>query len=79
MIEDWKNNSFSLVLYVIFLDFDMIVVDDLGCVFKEFFYFDIVFIFWNNQRQLINFGVIMVWGMFGSLLRLGVDVFVKLG
>lgn len=79
MIEDRKNNSSSPVSHAIFSDFDMIVVDDLGCVFKEFPHFDIAFTFRNNQRQPINSGVIMVRGTFGSLSRLGADVFVKLG
>ncbi|XP_024400488.1 uncharacterized protein [Physcomitrium patens] len=69
MIEDRKNNSSSPVSHAIFSDFDMIVVDDLGCVFKEFPHFDIAFTFRNNQRQPINSGVIMVRGTFGSLSR----------
>lgn len=69
-MEKQKNNaSNNPIVHLIFSDFDMIVVDDLGCVFKEYPYFDVALTFRNNRMQPINSGVIMVRGTFESLSR----------
>ncbi|KAG0504909.1 hypothetical protein M758_N010700 [Ceratodon purpureus] len=69
MIEKRKNSSAYSITHVIFSDFDMIVVDDLGCAFKTFVSFDVALTFRNNQRQPINSGVIMIRGTLESLTR----------
>jgi hypothetical protein len=69
MIENRKNSSATPITHVIFSDFDMIVVDDLGCVFKDYPFFDVALTFRNNRRQPINSGVIMIRGTLESLTR----------
>ncbi|KAG0587569.1 hypothetical protein KC19_2G173600 [Ceratodon purpureus] len=69
MIEKRKNSSAYSITHVIFSDFDMIVVDDLGCAFETFVSFDVALTFRNNQRQPINSGVIMIRGTLESLTR----------
>ena len=68
-MEKRKNSSNSPIMHLIFSDFDMIVVDDLGCVFKDYPFFDVALTFRNNRRQPINSGVIMVRGTLESLSR----------
>lgn len=57
------------VEHIIFTDSDIIIVGDLGCVFKNHTTFDIALTFRNNKDQPINSGVIMVRGLDKNVLR----------
>lgn len=55
--------------HIIFMDADIIVVDDLQCLFKTYTDFDIALTFRNNKDQPINSGVMMVRGEAESVSR----------
>eukprot|EP00249_Psilotum_nudum_P013112 c24156_g1_i4 orf=321-1382(-) len=55
--------------HVIFLDSDIMIVGDLGCIFKENHNFDIALTFRNNKGQPVNSGVILVRGNPTSISR----------
>lgn len=63
------NTSNKTIMHVVFTDFDMIVVDDIGCVFEDHPAFDIALTYRINFKQPINSGVIMVRGTLRSLSR----------
>ncbi|KAI5054828.1 hypothetical protein GOP47_0029973 [Adiantum capillus-veneris] len=57
------------VEHVVFMDADIIVVDDFGCLFETYKDFDIALTFRNNKDQPINSGVIVIRGETESLSR----------
>ena len=61
-----KDNTFQ---HIIFMDADIIVVDDLRCVFETSMDFDMALTFRNNKDQPINSGVIMIRGQIQSVSR----------
>lgn len=63
------NTCNMAIMHVVFTDFDMIMVDDIGCVFDIHPSFDVALTYRNNFKQPINSGVIMVRGTFRSLSR----------
>lgn len=63
------NTDNKTIMHVVFTDFDMIVVDDIGCVFEDHPTFDVALTYRNNVKQPINSGVIMVRGTLRSLSR----------
>ncbi|MCO5551707.1 hypothetical protein L7F22_005211 [Adiantum nelumboides] len=58
-----------IVEHVVFMDADIIVVDDLGCLFETYKDFDIALTFRNNKDQPINSGVIVIRGETEHLSR----------
>lgn len=55
--------------HIVFMDADIIVVDDLQCLFETYQDFDIALTFRNNKYQPINSGVILIRGSIESLSR----------
>jgi HKD family nuclease len=67
-MQDIRNED-STLQHIIFMDADIIVVDDLRCVFETSADFDIALTFRNNKAQPINSGVIMVRGQIECVSR----------
>lgn len=63
------NTGNKTMMHIVFTDFDMIVVDDIGCVFEDHPAFDVALTYRNNFKQPINSGVIMVRGTLRSVSR----------
>eukprot|EP00250_Pteridium_aquilinum_P000396 c10434_g1_i1 orf=101-1312(+) len=55
--------------HIVFMDADIIVVDNLQCLFETYTDFDIALTFRNNKDQPINSGVIMIRGEAESVSR----------